>query len=255
MTRRRLAVVAALSTAAVAAVAAVTWFVARAVAPPASQLAFSNAGTDLRSGDVEAALKELAGRVRAVESEQAAAAASATLRRDEVTSLRTTTQDQALRVAGHEARVGALESRIAELAPVRTRLDYDDGAEATALDGDYAPLRDVGTFAKRHGPTALLLAWSTHIDAEGQPGSFCDFQLRIDGKPDTDVEGGAGRAVVYVPARARAASSPVSVSALFARVGAGSHTVSVWVRGSARSCQENYGNFPRSVLVEETPRG
>jgi hypothetical protein len=47
----------------------------------------------------------------------------------------------------------------------------------------------------------------------------------------------------------------VTVATLFNRVGAGNHTVSVWVRGTARECMENYGNFPRSVIVEEGPRG
>jgi hypothetical protein len=92
------------------------------------------------------------------------------------------------------------------------------------------------------------------VDALGEPGTFCDFQLRVDGKPDSDRDGGGGRAVVYVPAGSTGGSSPVTVAALFGRVGAGSHTASVWVRGTARECLENYGNFPRSIIIEEGPR-
>ena len=48
--------------------------------------------------------------------------------------------------------------------------------------------------------------------------------------------------------------SRMTVATLFGRAGAGHHTASVWVRGTARECMENYGNFPRSVIIEEGPR-
>jgi hypothetical protein len=221
---------------------------------PARRVPFASEGTGLRAGDVQGAIAELAARMRAVESSQALAQSAVTGQKNELTSLQTSTQDQAIRIAGQEARVSTLEAKVAESLPVRRRIDYADEASAESVAPNYGRLRELGTFSKHHATTSVLLVWNTHVEADGEPGSFCDLQLRIDSSPDTEWEGGGGRAVVYVPAGA-VTTSAVSVSALFARVGAGSHTVGVWVRGSARSCRENPGNFPRSVLIEEGPRG
>ncbi len=222
---------------------------------PARRVPFANDGTGLGSSDVQGALSELAARVKAVESNQAAVQTAAASQTSELSSLQTSSQDQAIRIAGHEARVATLESRVAESVSARRRLDYADEASSDSVRADYARLRSIGSFSKQRSTTSLFLAWSTHVEAEGEPGAFCDFQLRIDGQPDSDWEGGGGRAVVYIPPGAVGGTSSVSVSTLFVRVGAGSHSVEVWVRGSARACRENPGNFPRSVLVEEGPRG
>ncbi len=250
MSRPKTLLLAALGAAAAAAVAAAAWL--GAADPPASRLAFDRGGTDLRSGDVQGALSELAARVKAVESAQEEIRSSSAAQASRLGAVAETSTDQALRMAGHEARVATLEKQVAEGATFRTRLDYADGA-AAAVTPEYARLREVGTFVKRGARSAVLLVWNTHVDAEGAPGTFCDFQLRVDGAPDHPSEGGGGRAVVYVPPGAQAGVSQVSVAALFGRVGAGAHAVAVFVRGTAARCQENYGNFPRSVLVEETP--
>ncbi len=221
---------------------------------PARRVPFTNQGTGLDAGDVQGAIAELATRLKAVESSQASAQSAVTTQKNELSGLQTSTQDQAIRIAGQEARVSTLEAKVAESIPVRRRIDYADEASAESVAPNYGRLRELGAFTKQHAATSVFLVWNTHVEAAGEPGSFCDFQLRIDGKPDTEWEGGGGRAVVYVPAGS-GTTSAVSVSALFARVGAGSHAVGVWVRGSARACRENPGNFPRSVLVEETPRG
>ncbi len=252
-TRRygRFIILAAIGVAAVALPGA-AWLLASSQAP-ARRVPFVNEGTGLGAGDVQGAIAELAARVKAVESSQAAAQTAVTGQKSELSGLQRSSQDQDVRIAGHEARVAILEAKVAETVPVRRRIDYADEASSESVAPNYGRLRDLGTFSKQHTATSVLLAWNTHVEANGEPGSFCDFQLRIDGRPDTEWEGGGGRAVVYVPA-GTATTSAVSVSALFARVGAGSHTVGVWVRGSARTCRENPGNFPRSVLIEEGPR-
>ena len=149
--------------------------------------------------------------------------------------------------------MGARETRLAEATVARKRIDYSDGAGTASVGPAYVRLRDLGTFAKAQAGSSVTLTWNTHLDALGDPGSFCDFQLRVDGRPDAEQEGGGGRAVVYVPSNAVGGSAPVTVSVLFDRVGGGGHAVEVWIRGTARECMENYGNFPRSVLVEEGP--
>lgn len=255
MSKATAASIAAAVTALVA-IPATAWLVSSTGDRSASHLPFANDGTGLAATDVQAALSELTGRVRAVESGQAALQGSAVTQDTRLASVQSSSQAQESRLEAHEVRVASLESKLEESAPRRRRLDYSDGATAASPPIAYAPLRTIGTFSKSHAATSLSLLWNTHVDAAGDPGSFCDFQLRVDGKPDVEDEGGGGgRAVVYVPAGAAAGSGTASVAAWFTRVGAGSHTVSVWVRGSARECSENYGNFPRSVLVEEGPRG
>lgn len=50
-----------------------------------------------------------------------------------------------------------------------------------------------------------------------------------------------------------AARNPVSMVEVFAGIASGSHTLSLWVRGiSSPTCQDNEGNYIRSVLVEES---
>ncbi len=254
MSRARAATFAAVSTALVA-IPATAWLVSWQGERGASQLAFTNEGTGLAATDVQAALAELSGRVRAVESGQAALQGSSATQDARLSTVQGSAQAQESRIDANEVRVASLESRVAESTPHRRRLDYSDSATASNVTPAYAPLRTVGTFAKSSATTSALLVWSTHVDAAGDPGSFCDFQLRVDGRPDIEAEGGGGRAVVYVPPGAAGGSGTASVAAYFTRVGAGSHTVSIWVRGSARECTENYGNFPRAVLVEEGPRG
>jgi len=253
MSRRRTVAIAVLGGAAVAAIPAAAWLLS-GPERAASRVAFANPGTGLEATDVQSAIQELSAKVRAVESAQGSLQAGAAAQEQRLSVAQTAGATHEVRIQGQEDRLGALETRLAEATVARRRIDYGDGAATTSVGPAYVPLRDLGTFAKQQAGSAVTLTWNTHLDALGDPGAFCDFQLRIDGKPDTDREGGGGRAVVYVPAGQPGASAAVSVSALFGRVGPGAHTVSAWVRGSARECLENYGNFPRSVLVEEGPR-
>ncbi len=226
------------------------WFL-RSSDRSASRIAFASQGTGLAATDVQAALQEVSSRLKSLEAGQQAIRGTVST---ELGAVHKSAGDQEVRIAGQEARVATLESAVAELRGVRTRLDYSEGA--SAVPGlEYARMRSVGSFAKHHPGTALVLNWNTHVEASGDPGTFCDFQLRVDGRPDAEAEGGGGRAVIYVPPGAQGGASAVSISAFFSRVGPGSHTVAVFVRGTSRQCQENYGNFPRSLLVEESPRG
>ncbi|HEY6105351.1 MAG TPA: hypothetical protein VIV59_05185 [Anaeromyxobacteraceae bacterium] len=253
MSRRRTIAVAVLGVAALAAITAAAWLLS-GPERPASRVAFANAGTGLEATDVQSAIQQLSAKVKAVESAQVSLQAGAAVQEQRLAAAQTSGATHEVRIQGQEDRLGALETRLAEASVARKRIDYSDGAGTTSVGPAYVPVRDLGTFSKAQAGSTVTLTWNTHLDALGDPGAFCDFQLRIDGKPDTDREGGGGRAVVYVPAGQQGASAAVAVSTLFGRVGPGAHTVSAWVRGSARECLENYGNFPRSVLVEEGPR-
>jgi hypothetical protein len=235
---------------ALVAVPATAWFIGSG-AREARQLQFKSEGTDLKATDVEAALRELSQKLKQVESGQAALQGAAMVHQSQLGEVKA----QVSETDGQtQQRMTALESRITDVAAHRRRIEYTDGSDTSSVNARYAPLRDLGSFSKTSASSTLFITWNTHVDAMGEPGTFCDFQLRVDGKPDTDREGGGGRAVVYVPPSSTGGSSPVTVATLFGRAGAGNHTASVWVRGTARECMENYGNFPRSVIIEEGPR-
>jgi hypothetical protein len=225
-------------------------YILLAAPPQAKTLHFSNEGTDLAASDVESALKELSQRVKRVEGGHSALESALLVEQGQIGTVRSAVEEHQ---AATESRIEALEGKVAASVRTRKRLEYSDGASSNTVGAAYAPLRDIGSFSKSAATTGVLLTWNTHIDAMGEPGTFCDFQLRVDGKPDEDVDGGGGRAVVYVPPNATGGSSPVAVAALFSRVGTGHHTVGVWLRGTSRECLENYGNFPRAVIVEEGP--
>jgi hypothetical protein len=246
---RKVAIAVLIVAAALAAGAGSAWLL-QSRSRDARALAFSNAESDLAATDVQGALQELSRRVQAVEKSGTALQGATLAQQSRLGTLEAEVKEQK---ATGEARLAAVETRVAESAPARHRIEYTDGASSNTVTASYHRLRELGTFAKGIPTSAVLLTWNTHVDALGEPGTFCDFQLRVDGRPDHDRDGGGGRAVVYVPPNSTGGSAPVTVSALFQRPGAGSHTVGVWVRGTSRECLENYGNFPRTVLVEEGP--
>ncbi|HEU4385388.1 MAG TPA: hypothetical protein VFR85_18020 [Anaeromyxobacteraceae bacterium] len=252
MTRGRAIAVAILGGATVAGIPTVAWLL-HEPDRSAKTVAFSSAGTGLEAADVQSAIQELSNKMKAVESAQTQLQSAAAVQEQRLTATQTAGTAHETRMQGQEERVAALEARLAEVAVARKRIVYFDGASSTSVGPAYTHLRDLGPFTKAYAGSSVTLSWNTHLDAAGEPGTFCDFQLRIDGKPDVSREGGGGRAVVYVPAGQQAGNAAVAVAALFGRVGPGHHVVGVWVRGSSRECFENYGNFPRSVLVEEGP--
>ncbi len=248
--KAKLSVLLWLSLGALVAVPATAWFVGSS-SRQARHLAFQPEGTDLQATDVQAALRELSQKVKAVESGQAALQGAAVLQQSQLGEVKT---QGAEKDAKTQERIAALAARVDDVAAPRKRIEYSEGSETSSVSARYAPLRRLGTFSKNSATSTLLVTWSTHVDAMGEPGTFCDFQIRVDQQPDTEREGGGGRAVVYVPPNSTGGSSPVTVTTLFNGVGAGNHTVGVWVRGTARECLENYGSFPRSVILEEGAR-
>jgi hypothetical protein len=234
----------------VVAVPATGWFLTSG-AREARTLAFKPEGTDLKATDVDNALREISQKLKEVESTQAALQGAAMVQQAAIGEVKATAAETDDATKG---KIQALEGKVAEVATPRRRIDYSESSDTTQVTSTYVQLRNLGSFSKASPTSTVLLTWNTHVDAVGEPGTFCDFQLRIDGRPDVEREGGGGRAVVYVPSGSNAGSSPVTVSTLFTRVGGGNHTASVWVRGTARECLENYGNFPRTIIVEEGAR-
>ncbi len=215
-----------------------------------------NPDAGLEAKDVQGALTELSLKLRGLEERHGAVEAAQARHGEELTRLASTQQEREVRAVAAEERVAALEQAVdagpALAAPRRLRLDYIDDALAENVNPNYRRLRGLGSFSKRHDRSSLLLVWSSHVEAAGQAGTFCDFQLRVDDRPDGAAEGGGGRAIAYVPAGGATTAQAVAVTTLFDRVTSGTHSVGLWVRGTAATCQENYGGFPRSVLIEES---
>jgi hypothetical protein len=234
----------------IVAVPATGWFLTSG-AREARTLSFTPEGTDLKATDVDTALREISRKLKDVESTQAALQGAALVQQSAIGEVKAAVVESDGQTKG---KLQALEGRVAEVAAPRRRIEYTDSSDTSAVTSSYALLRNLGSFSKSSPTSTVMLTWNTHVDAVGEPGTFCDFQIRVDGKADTERDGGGGRAVVYVPPGAAGGSSPVTIAALFTRVGGGNHTASVWVRGTSRECLENYGNFPRTIIVEEGAR-
>jgi hypothetical protein len=118
----------------------------------------------------------------------------------------------------------------------------------TAPSGTFTQLASVGTFTKQAAANVIKVTWNGHARAINATSGFCDFQIRIDGAAPDD---NAGRAVT---GGTNVFGTPVGVTALFSGLAAGSHTVTVFDRGSVAaggSCAINPGQFPETFLIEE----
>ena len=148
-------------------------------------------------------------------------------------------------------KLDGLDSTAFAQLPIITRLHYSGQNSDSSITATFEQIREVGSFTKVRTSTDLLLDWNAHGRVNG---TFCHFQLRVDGKTDNGSASTAaaiasgGHAVLYT------ADSPIHVTALFPGVTDGDHTVSIWVRGIATSCILNFGNFGQDVLVTELDR-
>lgn len=148
------------------------------------------------------------------------------------------------------------------VTPKRTRLHFTTIEVTTPpADATYTLGRTVGVVSKQRAGTVLRLTWVGQVTVITNPGA-CNFQLRVDGKTDngsaatafTPGSGGSANVVMGAP---DGDVLPVSVTAWFNGLAAGTHTVQIWVRGldfgsGQPECVENAGGYGQDVLVEET---
>jgi hypothetical protein len=128
----------------------------------------------------------------------------------------------------------------------RTVLNYTTIAEASNPPTTPQQLRVVGTFTKVSAATDIELVWNSHVAGAGDsPIEGCNFHVRVNGTASPPDDLGA---VISVGQ----GLNPVSTTNLFTTLGAGTHTVSIWVRGlGASRCIENPGGYSRRVIVTE----
>lgn len=132
--------------------------------------------------------------------------------------------------------------------PGSSVLTYSGSTSATpSFPPTFTSFRTVGTFTKLSASTDIHATLLSHMDNTGTVGTFCQFQLRIDNlMPDGGLPSYGGGAVGYGDAQSYVDSGH------WTGLGAGTHTVSIWLRGNSGGlCYDNFGNFGRQVLIEE----
>jgi hypothetical protein len=124
-------------------------------------------------------------------------------------------------------------------------------SSSTAIAGvGFAKARDLGTFTKSLGSSAAKLTFNPSVSASGAAFS-CFWELRIDGKNNQGGTGtlGDGADVVSIGTTTNA----IMMVSVFEGLGAGDHTVSLWVAGNnvPSNCNEDPPSMNQTLLVEE----
>lgn len=150
------------------------------------------------------------------------------------------------------ANFSALATRITANVPVRTRIEYTTHGEV-GPSGGFSQLHSLGTFVKQQADTDIILDWHSDVRAnQSSSEAFAQFQIRIDGVADS-----AGTTGPYWHCGQSSSGQVhgfVSQRAIFRGLAVGTHTISVYVRGSAvTGVRDNAYDQAVTVLVEESP--
>lgn len=106
-------------------------------------------------------------------------------------------------------------------------------------------VRTYGTFNKLSAASVVEVTMHNTVQTTG---TFCQWQLRVDGTTPLGVTipDGYG-SIVY-----NNTELPIHQSAVWTTLGAGSHSVQLYLRGSGTSCQDNAASFTdQMVFVKE----
>lgn len=126
-------------------------------------------------------------------------------------------------------------------------LSYSGSTTDTSAASIPHLFRTIGSFTKLSASSNVTTTWLSHVRTTGAT-TFCQFQVRIDGA-QTQISSGFDGIVLY--SDGSSATAPVSQTDYWTGLAAGTHTVSIWLRGNAASCNDNGGNFQRAVIVTE----
>jgi hypothetical protein len=129
----------------------------------------------------------------------------------------------------------------------RTSLTYSGGITTPNTLYQFVQERVVGSFTKDRGDSVIEVIANGH----GYTWSGgCSWQIRIDGKNNQ-----GETTSLYDGTEAQVESQqavPYTIDSVFQGLAAGSHEVTLWVRGAASDCTNNGSNYVRSVYVNET---
>jgi hypothetical protein len=129
----------------------------------------------------------------------------------------------------------------------------------TPTDLDFHERLTLGTFTKDSSSSRVRITWEGPAWIEGTEDGICTFQLRVDGAKEDGstspaIGGEAGNAVLWLTNGARVNEAAINDMVFFDGLSAGSHVITVWVRGFAPdTCFINPGVFGMTTYVEELP--
>jgi hypothetical protein len=109
--------------------------------------------------------------------------------------------------------------------------------------------KTIGTFTKDSASTAVTATWQSHVRTVlVGGGTFCQYQLRIDDLVPTGQTAIDTGSVVYAASQT---DQQTSFMGRWTGLAAGTHTLSLYLRGNGATCTDNFGNFARYVYVQE----
>lgn len=136
-----------------------------------------------------------------------------------------------------------------EAGPIISHFVYMTSHTDPSVTSTYEQVRDLADLSKTGEDTDLLVTVSGHGRVDG---TYCHWSLRMDGATpdgntgtttfDTSTEG--ANAVQYE-------SGAYFIQGVFTELGAGDHTLELWLRGNATECVNNPGNFSHSIVAME----
>jgi hypothetical protein len=146
-------------------------------------------------------------------------------------------------LATNTSDIASLEAGAPTITRINWRGETTDGSVSTSWE----KVRDLGSFTKNSETTDIIISADGHMSVTG---SWCQYQIRIDGLTDVGAAPSGWRELDGAKAVAYDTSAWF-IEGLFPDLTAGSHTVELWLRGSATACEDNTGDFAHQVLVTE----
>ena len=116
-----------------------------------------------------------------------------------------------------------------------------------AAPGALKEVRVFSPFTKLSANTKIQLVWNSHVYAGGPAGSYCIFQIRVDGVQTPDHSG-----VVAPMSSTGGGHYQASMTTVISGLAAGSHALSLWTQGvSPGTCADNLGGYKRTITITE----
>jgi hypothetical protein len=131
----------------------------------------------------------------------------------------------------------------------RTRFDFRT-ARGTGSYNRWVRLRWLPAFDKQLSGSTLVVDYPD-IAATADSTSVCYLQIRVDDKNDLGATGFSGTDGIVNGTKTD--SVPVYIEAVFTKLAAGKHRISVWGQTDTKHaiCVDNAGGFNRSIIATE----
>ncbi len=122
------------------------------------------------------------------------------------------------------------------------------GTSSISITSTYAKQATLGTFSKLRADSRLEITFHGRIFVETLTGNAAYFELRVDDNPTTL----GGRTLIKSSEAGGSDGIPVSMTAIFTGLGAGTRTISIWIKtasGTGTTAMVNPGNYSSDHLI------